>query len=106
MSGVRTSFCFFLSLGAITLSAQCPVTDYTIAPTACSGEYIQLTNASVAGSYEWDFCSGDFQNAPTAQLNFTLPGVNGAPGIEFVYDGTKWFGFFSRAILIKFKYFL
>ena len=95
MSGVRTSFCFFLSLGAITTSAQCPVTDYTIAPTACIGEYIQLTNASVAGSYEWDFCSGDFQNTPTAQLNFTLPGVNGAPGIEFVHDGTKWFGFFT-----------
>jgi len=51
-----------------------------------------MTNLSAAGTYSWDFCSGDFSLTPTAELAFTLAGVSGRPGIEFAFD-TKWFAF-------------
>lgn len=73
--------------------SQCPSTDFSVEPTACQSQTIQSVNASGPGSYLWDFCSGDFQNVPSAQLDFTLAGVNGRPGLEFVQDGTKWFAF-------------
>lgn len=51
-----------------------------------------MVNLSAAGSYTWDFCSGDFNLTPSGQLAFTLAGVNGRPGIEFAFDN-KWFAF-------------
>lgn len=73
-------------------AAQCPSTDFTVAPTACRNQAIEVFNSSAPGTYSWDFCSGDFQQTPSAQFAFTLAGVNGRPGIEFAFDA-KWYAF-------------
>ena len=74
--------------------AQCPAVDFNLQSNACAQEDIFLNNLSApASSYLWDFCSGDLNGAPQAQTFFSLPGVNGRPGIEFAKDGNKWFGF-------------
>ncbi len=72
--------------------SQCPVTDFTVPAAACLTQQVELANASAPGTYAWDFCSGDLQNTPSAQLDFTLAGVNGRPGIEFAFDA-KWIAF-------------
>lgn len=73
-------------------AAQCPVTDFTLAVSACRNQAVEVFNSSAPGTYSWDFCSGDFQQIPSAQLAFSLAGANGRPGIELVYD-TKWYAF-------------
>lgn len=75
------------------VSGQCPVSDFSVSPTACINQSIQLENLADAGNYHWDFCSGDFDVTPTANLGYTLSAANGRPDIAFAYDGTKWFGF-------------
>ncbi len=72
--------------------AQCPATDFTSPASGCRNEALPMANLSAPGSYIWDFCSGDFNLTPSAQLAFTLAGVNGRPGIEFAFDN-KWFAF-------------
>lgn len=75
-----------------TAAAQCPATDFTVAASACLGQRLPVSNLSPAGSYTWDFCSGDFAQTPTAQVMGSLAGVSGRPGIEFAFD-TKWYAF-------------
>lgn len=73
-------------------AAQCLVTDFSLPATACREEQINLSNLSAPGTSAWDFCSGDFGVTPAAQAAWTLPAVNGRPGIEFAFD-TKWYAF-------------
>ncbi len=75
-----------------TTAAQCPATNFSIPATVCRGQQVSTTNTSAPGAYTWDFCSGDFNQAPSAQLAGTLAGANGRPGIDFAFD-TKWHAF-------------
>jgi PKD repeat protein len=89
--------CGFLLMGFILLGSrvngQCPVSDFSVLPTACINQSIQLKNEADTGAYRWDFCSDDFNIAPTANLSYSLSAANGRPDIAFIYDGSKWFGF-------------
>jgi len=92
MRKVSALLCFCLIVAFQRGMGQCPVTDFTVAPTSCQNQTLQLTNGSAPGSTVWDFCSGDLNNTPTAQFGYTLTGADGRPTIEFVFD-TKWHAF-------------
>jgi PKD repeat protein len=77
----------------IRAHAQCSAVDFALPSTACLNQNLFPNNAAGAGTYSWDFCSGDFNNSPTAQTAFTLAGANGRPAIEFAKDGSLWYGF-------------
>lgn len=84
---------FAILLNWLFASGQCPSIDFVAPPNACLNETISLVNSSDVGLYEWDFCTGDLNNPPSAQLSYTLPGAIGGPSIEFAFDDGKWFGF-------------
>lgn len=85
--------CLTLFFGPfLPAAAQCPTTDFTLAATACRNQAVEVFNTAAPGIYSWDFCSGDFQQTPTAQFSFTLAGANGRPAIEFAFD-SKWYAF-------------
>lgn len=75
------------------VNAQCPVSNFNIPVTACINQSIQPENQADAGEYLWDFCSGDFNEVPVANLGYTLSAANGRPDIAFVLDESKWYGF-------------
>ncbi len=94
MRGVLLSLLSLLCVNTgYNVFAQCPSTNFTFASTACLNQTLQASNTSVPGTYQWDFCTGDLNYNPTAQLLLNLPGVTVRPSIEFALDGTKWFGF-------------
>ncbi len=72
--------------------SQCPSVSFTLPATSCLSGNIGIQNTSGAGTYHWDFCSGDLNNTPAAQNQYTLPAAVGRPAIEFEWDG-KWYGF-------------
>lgn len=72
--------------------AQCPTTDFSLPSSACRDERMETMNLSASGDYSWDFCAGDFGGSPTADSGWTIPGVNGRPGIDLAFDG-KWYAF-------------
>ncbi|MBS1488008.1 MAG: PKD domain-containing protein [Bacteroidetes bacterium] len=73
---------------------QCPTPVFSMQSSLCSNQKVSLANSSTnALNYEWDFCTGDFNNSPTANLSFNLPSGGGRPGIELVKTTTGWFGF-------------
>ncbi len=82
----------FYFISHVALS-QCPSVGFTIKPNSCIDENISVSNQSSSGTYYWDFCTGDFNNPPTAQFLFSLSQANGRPALELVKDGNKWFGF-------------
>lgn len=84
-----------ISLLVITgrVFAQCPAPDFTLAATACREQNLSLTNLSTPGTFEWDYCSGDLSNAPTANAANILAGTSGLPSFEYAKDGDKWYAF-------------
>ncbi len=74
----------------------CPLPAFSLPDTVCANEPFNITNATVgAKSYAWDFCSGDFTNAPTVQSVATVPAANMLTDMTTVFDGTNWYGFAS-----------
>lgn len=73
--------------------AQCPTPDFTLPATACRDQNLSLTNLSSAGTFQWDYCTGDLSNTPAASAAYNLPGANGRPTFEYVQDGNKWYAF-------------
>lgn len=98
---------FFISLflfcrGA-NLFSQCVLSDFSLSPSACKSAQNYIQNLSgPADDYQWDFCTGDFDNAPQAQFSFNLSGANGRPGFELANDGGIWYalatGTFSNSL--------
>jgi PKD repeat protein len=83
-----------VGIGSIRVApCQCASVDFVFPSSACINEKLKPSDNSVSGTYRWDFCTGEFNNAPKARALVTLPGVNGRPAIEFAKDGDKWFGF-------------
>lgn len=70
------------------------VADFSVQLSACINENIPITNLSAnAVTYEWDFCSGDLQNAPPARDVITHSTFNKPSHITFVSDFGQWYGF-------------
>jgi PKD repeat protein len=79
----------------IPAHSQCPQPAFTLPDTVCINEPFNITNNSTgAMRYEWDFCSGDLGEKPTATELLTAPGANTPADIATVFDGANWFGFF------------
>jgi chitodextrinase len=90
---ISATLVIMLVVAATSVHAQCPTPDFNLPSTACREQNLQLENLSGTGSFEWDYCSGDLLNTPTARSAYTLPGANGRPSFEYVKDGTKWYAF-------------
>lgn len=73
--------------------AQCPSPSFNLPATACREQNLTLDNQSTAGTFQWDYCSGDLDQSPTAAATFVLAGANGRPNFEYVKDGDRWYAF-------------
>lgn len=76
-----------------TAVAQCPAPQFNLPAAACREQNIKLDNLSSAGTFQWDYCSGDMEGTPTASAAFVLAGANGRPDFEYVKDGDHWYAF-------------
>ncbi len=76
------------------LNAQCPITDFSMPVTACINQRITPINLSTgAVAYEWDFCSGDLENDPTASGIITNAFLVRGRSFRIVNSSTGWYGF-------------
>src|SRR5882672_6171282 len=81
-------------LGLQIASAQNPVADFTVPPTACISGRVQPANISLnADTYEWDFCLSDFQTLKSNSDAATVTGLSNGYGYRMVEDNGQWFGF-------------
>ncbi|HEY3430725.1 MAG TPA: hypothetical protein VGK39_08620, partial [Cyclobacteriaceae bacterium] len=82
--------------------AQCPTPDFSVASSACIDQKLSIENlSSGATSYEWDFCSGDFQTNPVASPILTNSSLTQAWSIRLVNDQGNWYGFSISVTLNK-----
>lgn len=88
----RGFFLFFL-FDCLYAMGQCPSVSFSLPASACLNGNVNIKNTSSAGVIDWDYCSGDLNNTPTAQSFYALPNAKGQPGIELIKDGTMWYGF-------------
>ena len=90
------------------LNAQCPITDFSIPATACINQRIIPTNLSTgAVAYEWDFCSGDLENDPTASGIITNAFLVRSRSFRIVNSSTGWYGFSidqANNVLLRFDF--
>jgi len=93
MKGLSGAISLILLLTSAIANAQCPAPDFTLSANACREQNLTLTNLSGAGTFEWDYCTGDLSNTPTANAAYTLTGINGRPSFEYAKDGDKWYAF-------------
>lgn len=93
---MNSKFCifFFFTVAPMLSIAQCPVADFTAAATGCRNEKFELDNLSTgATSYEWDFCTGDFEQTPQAQYILTSNLLFRTRAIRIINHNNQWFGF-------------
>lgn len=91
---VRLLLFYLFVVGVQThIFGQCAAIDFSISPSVCLNERIVVEDTGMASLRDWDFCSGDFSQAPSAQLDYTLSAALGRPGIEFAKDGNLWYAF-------------
>lgn len=90
------------------LNAQCPITDFSIPVTACINQRITPINLSTgAVAYEWDFCSGDLENDPTASGIITNAFLVRGRSFRIVNSSTGWYGFSidqANNVLLRFDF--
>src|SRR5689334_18244612 len=86
---------FVLALSSYELRAQCASVDFALPSTACLEQDLRVAPAITYDNYEWDFCSGDFENAPSASV--FVANASSAFNIELVSENGSYYGFyFSR----------
>lgn len=77
--------------------AQCPTPDFSFVDDICIGESVNVTNNSAdAVSYEWDFCVGDLNTAPTAgnlASNSTSSDILRPMDMTIVEESGSYYGF-------------
>lgn len=74
--------------------AQCPVTDFSINPAGCIEQNLSFSNSTTgADLYEWDFCSGDLNLTPNADVAATNSLLFRTRAIRVVRSGSNWYGF-------------
>lgn len=80
-----------------SLRAQCPSADFSLQPSACRNERIEITNlSSGATSFNWDFCTGDLLSLPTGlALIPTINSLGTLTGVEAVEDNGNYYLFLT-----------
>jgi len=86
-----------LFINTFSLQAQCPQAGFTLPDTVCIGESVNIVNTSTGATrYEWDFCSGDFEQQSVSGLVTEIPSIrNFALGITTIKDGQNWYSFIT-----------
>jgi PKD repeat protein len=73
---------------------QCEITSITVTDEVCREELVIITNGEAgAGSFFWDFCPGDFEEAPSGSQLIATPLVDKSFTYEVVNDNGLWYGF-------------
>ncbi|GIV36640.1 MAG: hypothetical protein KatS3mg032_1019 [Cyclobacteriaceae bacterium] len=82
-------FCY-----ALTTSAQCPVTDFSVPPSACIEQQIEPVNLTTgAVAYEWDFCSGDLDVTPVGNVAVNNTLLFRTRSFRIIKHNTDWYAF-------------
>ena len=82
---------FFIS---IRLSAQLPVADFTVKPSVCMNESVELINqSSGATNYQWDLCLDDIRNLAQSTNKTTISGLSWGTSYKLAEDNGTWYGF-------------
>ncbi|HNP06657.1 MAG TPA: hypothetical protein PKN99_03475 [Cyclobacteriaceae bacterium] len=89
----RLIFLFFIS-SSVQALCQVPVADFTLPPTICKEEVMDISNNSInADFYAWDFCSDDFLSYKEESDLGSLLGFSGGFGYKVIESNGNWFGF-------------
>jgi PKD repeat protein len=83
---------FFMLLTTLSFS-QC--VDFTLNSSACLNEVLEIESLATGSFYQWDFCEGDLMGVPEISKLTTFSGFNDVRGLDVVFDGSKWYGFFT-----------
>lgn len=74
-----------LQIPSVFLFSQCPTANFTIEPPSCTDQSILITNSSSAATnFNWDFCSGDFEQPIDTFYNYL--GNFNTPSCALPYD--------------------
>ncbi|MEO5570075.1 MAG: PKD domain-containing protein [Bacteroidia bacterium] len=74
--------------------AQCPVAGFSLPnDTLCD---FTFTNTSSAGSYHWDFCSGDLKATPTGTNLGNIGGLSNPCFVKVVKDQGNYYAFIAN----------
>ena len=77
----------------VTVNAQCPVADFSVAQPICPQQDLTFTNNSTgAVSYQWDFCAGDFNTGAFSKFDTATTALNASCAVA-VIDGANHYGF-------------
>lgn len=78
------------------LFGQCPVSDFNVSSNACLNEQLELTNnAANSSSFEWFFCSTDYEATPASKK--LASGYGAVYYSKFLqYDGNLYLFFVSQ----------
>lgn len=89
-------FCFWVALISISTDAlsQCVAVDFTMNPIVCLDENVILTTTDSFDQYEWDFCSGDLNQSPSASIFLNSNNYGYSHSIEIAESNGLFFGFF------------
>lgn len=82
---------------------QCPTGDFTLPGSVCLEENLSIKNLSVEENtnHFWDFCSGDFDVNPGANVFLNSTSVSSPFEIETVKNNGNFYGFVSSRGLKK-----
>lgn len=92
------SFRFLLTLiclaSVIPAKGQCLLAEFSVNDTSCINERILVSNLSQdAANYEWDFCSGELVNSPSAVPVLTNSLLFRTRSLRVVRQADGWYAF-------------
>ncbi len=72
--------------------AQCTAVNFNLPAKGCLSQKIKITSNVVLPNYEWDFCTGDFDQIPTASVFLNAAGA--AFKVELIEQDGQYYGFY------------
>jgi PKD repeat protein len=76
--------------------SQCITPSFNLPASTCLSQNIKLTPGSVLNNYQWDFCAGDLDLAPSASIFLSSDGPPSK--VELAEQNGEYYGFYtSRA---------
>lgn len=103
---MKFTFTFFLVFTlTASLWAQLPLANFTIQDTSCLNEQTSVANNSInSNSYQWDFCVGDFKEAPLITSNISST-IALSTGLKIVEELNNYYGFaLSNSKLYRYSF--
>ncbi len=88
---MRLGCCVLFLAFAVDGFTQCTALDFTSPAQACLNQNLTFVPNTTATSYDWDFCSGDLELAPTVS---TLLPATYSNTIAMVQDNGSYYGFY------------